>query len=307
VRRLLCAVLLLAACGGDDDAGGDAVELQSIASIDPCGLLPPAEASRLTGGEVELDDTPAASSLGAAVGCSYRFTEETEVAGAALAASITVVEPELPPLDALELIASTADDDGFDRTEIEVGDGGTTIVSPDEVQVVTVVETVVVIVTVVPVDGAVEETLVDDVVAFTETTVEPVRDALAGGGPAQITAGELEGLWTGDWGTMALQVDGDRVIGAYTHDDGRIVGTFANGVLVGRWTEVPTRAEPNDAGDVEFRFTKTAEGLSLDGRWRYGSEGEFSEDWDLVLSDEEVPEELVAAFEDEASFEEGSG
>ena len=304
-------MLVLSACGGDDGGGDAAPELQTIAAVDPCGLLPPDEATRLTGGDVEIDDTPATSSLGSAVGCAYRFADGSEAAGAelggALAASLVVVDPELPPDEALELIASSVDDDAFDATEIEVGDGGTTLVSPTEVQVVTVVETVVVLVTVVPVDGAVEESLVDDVVAFTETTVEPVRDALAGGGPPQIQAGELEGLWTGDWGTMALQVDGDQVVGAYTHDEGRIVGTFADGVLVGRWTEVPTRAEPNDAGDVEFRFTKTADGLTLDGRWRYGSEGEFSEDWDLVLSDEEIPEELVDAFEDEASFEEGDG
>ena len=312
----MCVLLPLAACGGGGDDGAE-IAAAPIAAVDPCGLLPAGEASRLTGGELEVDDAAATSSLGAAVGCTYRFVDGGEGVGddlgGALAASLVVVEPELPPLQALESVVSQAEDDGAEVADVEVGDAATTVVTETEVQVVTVIETVIVIVTVAPADGEVDDALVAEVVEFTETAVvEPVKERLAQAPAAddaedgeEITTGELEGLWTGDWGTMALQVDGDQVRGAYTHDDGRIVGTFADGVFIGRWTEVPSRAEPSDAGDVEFRFAKTGDGLSLDGRWRYGSEGEFREDWDLVLSDEEVPEELVAAFEDESSFVDG--
>ena len=334
-RAGACALLALAACGGgggDDQVAGDVdVAGQPVAAVDPCGLLPAAEASRLSGGAVEVDDDAARSSLGAAIGCTYRFAEGDGVGGdlgGALAASLVLVEPELPPVQTLETVAAEATVDDADVTDVAVGDAAATIVTETEVQVVTVIETVLVFVTVVPADGEVDEALVDEVVAFAESTVEPVKEALeaeapaeegttttaesaaddgpATGGDQEIRVGELEGLWTGDWGTMALRVEGEQVLGAYTHDDGRIVGTFDDGVFIGRWSEVPSRAEPNDAGDVEFRFTKTSAGLTLDGRWRYGSEGEFREDWDLVLSDEEIPEELVAAFEDESTFVEVS-
>ncbi len=68
---------------------------------------------------------------------------------------------------------------------------------------------------------------------------------------------------------MALHVEGDQVLGAYTYQEGRITGTFSDGTFVGRWTEIPTRAGPSDAGPVEFTFVKTAGGLTLDGRWGY--------------------------------------
>ena len=86
------------------------------------------------------------------------------------------------------------------------------------------------------------------------------------------------------------------------------LGSFEtqDGVFTGRWTEIPSREGPNDAGGVEFRFAKTADGsIALDGRWDYDGDAEplSHEDWDLTLSEEAVPEELQEAFEDEQSFE----
>jgi hypothetical protein len=71
------------------------------------------------------------------------------------------------------------------------------------------------------------------------------------------------------------------VRGAYVHDDGVLIGRWDGAVLHGWWCELPSRAPPGDAGEVEMRFTRGARGLRLDGRWRYGSASStWHDDWD---------------------------
>jgi hypothetical protein len=44
--------------------------------------------------------------------------------------------------------------------------------------------------------------------------------------PGPITATDLNGFWSGDWGDMVLKVTDSGVRGAYSHDDGTLQGTF---------------------------------------------------------------------------------
>jgi hypothetical protein len=108
-----------------------------------------------------------------------------------------------------------------------------------------------------------------------------------------ITAAEVAGYWTGDWGKLVLQQQGDKMVGAYSHDNGLLVGTLQGTTLVGWWCETPSRKPSKDAGDVEMKFVTVDGKRSIDGRWRYGTDGEWREDWDISWDQGAPPEELT--------------
>jgi len=81
---------------------------------------------------------------------------------------------------------------------------------------------------------------------------------------------------------MTLDQSGSSLSGTYEHDSGRISGTISGNVMRGTWSEAPTYAPPNDAGEVEL--TISADGKSMNGRWRYDSSGTWYEnDWKGTL------------------------
>lgn len=84
------------------------------------------------------------------------------------------------------------------------------------------------------------------------------------------------GVWETNWGDMELVQQGNQVIGTYTHDQGKIAARAQGLTITGTWSESPSYAPPNDAGDVEF--TMTPDCNSFSGRWRYGSQGDWA-DW----------------------------
>jgi hypothetical protein len=313
---MVLALLSLGAAACGDDGGGAVGELELVAELDPCGLLTEQTASALSGTAV----SEVGGSLGGAVGCSYEFADPAaaDLTGSSIAAQLVLAPADGEGDEALEkarddAVSSAADDGGDEEpvvaetvladAPVGASDPGeipaVTVTTATTVRVVYVVEQVVVEVLITPADATVDESKVAEVVTFTETTVRPVKEATV---PSDIVVDDIEGLWTGDWGTMVLEESDGVVRATYTHDEGTIVGTFENGVVRGWWSEVPSREEPNDAGDVEFRFTKASDGVALDGRWRYGTDGEFSEDWDLDRSDDPPPEELLERFDDEDAF-----
>ncbi len=87
--------------------------------------------------------------------------------------------------------------------------------------------------------------------------------------------------WTGNWntyfGNMSLVQTGDEVAGTYEADGGKINGTVIGNRLVGNWSEAPEYAPPGQAGNIEFNLS--ADCRSFSGRWKYGSEGNWSENW----------------------------
>lgn len=126
-------------------------------------------------------------------------------------------------------------------------------------------------------------------------------------GETDVTLAEVLGYYSGDWGEMLLRQVGDEVWGAYTHDDGTVVGTLEGDTFVGWWSEVPSREPRSDAGEVEFRwFRDEAGAVQLDGRWRYGAEADgndFREDWDLTaVPDTAGPQSLLERFDDPSQF-----
>jgi hypothetical protein len=128
-----------------------------------------------------------------------------------------------------------------------------------------------------------------------QTPVPPVQDQVP-------VPPDVSGYWKGDWGEMVLRnVDG-QIRGAYRHDAGTVVGTFAGDLLRGWWCETPSRKPDNDAGDVELRFTRDDHGPLIDGRWRYGATGAWKDDWDLRRVEGAEPPELAARFSEPDAF-----
>jgi len=125
---------------------------------------------------------------------------------------------------------------------------------------------------------------------------------------AAIVKEGIVGHWEGDCGSMYLKVVGGKIRGVYTHDEGRVIGTFANSAFKGWWSEAPSREAPSDAGAVEFRFVhEEGKALALDGRWKYGNDPaeEWSEDWDLQWTDKDIPADVDALFSNDEDFPEG--
>lgn len=78
------------------------------------------------------------------------------------------------------------------------------------------------------------------------------------------------GEWTSNWGDMTFRQSGNKIVGEYTHDQGRLEGVVNGDVFIGTWSESPSYAGPNDAGDLELKLSK--DGNSFEGNWRYGSD-----------------------------------
>ena len=121
------------------------------------------------------------------------------------------------------------------------------------------------------------------------------------GGP--VVAAEVTGHWTGDWGDLYLRPEADGTVrGVYPHDTGSVVGRIEAGVFRGWWCEAPSRQPTADAGDVELTFMRGEGGLAVDGRWRYGTDGAWHDDWDLHWVETPVDAALVARLDDPAQF-----
>jgi hypothetical protein len=119
-------------------------------------------------------------------------------------------------------------------------------------------------------------------------------------GNTNLRVSDILGYYSGNWGQMILRKQGNEIIGVYEHRDGTLIGEIDDeGVFAGWWTQTPTRTGL-DAGEVEFRWSKTSDGaaVALDGRWRYGSDGEWLENWDVLrVSDRSAPSQLSDRFE----------
>jgi hypothetical protein len=97
---------------------------------------------------------------------------------------------------------------------------------------------------------------------------------------------------------MHLFQSGSSLSGNYSWDDGKLEGSLSGSNFKGKWTEAPSYSEPRDAGDVEFIFSEDC--ASFSGKWRYGSNGTWSEDWSgTKLQEEEEFDRIEEIFEEE--------
>jgi hypothetical protein len=105
----------------------------------------------------------------------------------------------------------------------------------------------------------------------------------SGNAPANNASAEKQSncSWTGNWntyfGNMTLVQTGNKVTGTYEADNGRINGTVVGNRLVGTWSEAPSYSPPSQAGNIEFNLSSDCN--SFNGRWKYGSEGNWSTNW----------------------------
>lgn len=147
----------------------------------------------------------------------------------------------------------------------------------------------------------------------TSSTTTPAGGDTAGGDTAggntggsaaggAMTAAEVAGYYDGDWGQMVIREKDGKLLASYSHDEGTIVGTLQGDTLVGWWCEVPSRKPNNDAGDVQLKFVTRDGKKAIDGRWRYGNEDEFREDWDIERSDGAPDPTLLKRFDDPSAF-----
>jgi hypothetical protein len=119
-----------------------------------------------------------------------------------------------------------------------------------------------------------------------------------------VQAEEVEGHWSGDWGDLYLETDAEGVTrGTYQYRRGTVLGRLEDGRFVGWWCEEPSRQPDPDAGDVELTFIRRANGtLAVDGRWRFGTSGDWNENWDLELVDTPIDEETKARLQNDGEF-----
>jgi len=102
----------------------------------------------------------------------------------------------------------------------------------------------------------------------------PPAGPAALGPPPVAPVANWSGKWLcGNWGTLTLSQSGDVITGSYTYDNGKLKGNAGGNMLFGTWSEEPSYAIPNDAGEAEF--TMAPDGNSFTGRWRYGFTGEW--------------------------------
>jgi hypothetical protein len=83
------------------------------------------------------------------------------------------------------------------------------------------------------------------------------------------------GVYATDFNEMHLNASG--ATGYYAWDQGRITGSFANGILTGRWSEAPTYAGPYDAGSFELAFSDDCS--SFTGKWKHDADAAFGGTW----------------------------
>jgi hypothetical protein len=68
------------------------------------------------------------------------------------------------------------------------------------------------------------------------------------------------------------------------------------------WSELPSRQPPNDAGEADFRIVEDRGQIRLDSRWRYGADGPWNFDWQLIRAEVGKQPELEARFATPAEF-----
>lgn len=140
--------------------------------------------------------------------------------------------------------------------------------------------------------------------AVTATTATTVAPATGGSAPdPAVSAADLAGHWTSDaYGDAYVSVQGATVRLVYEHDEGRMLATVRDGMLVGWWTEAPTRTPDTDAGDARFTITRSAGRVELHGGWRFGTTGEYTDNWNLVRVDGTVQPEAATVLADPTAF-----
>ena len=91
------------------------------------------------------------------------------------------------------------------------------------------------------------------------------------------------------WGEMVIRVDGNDFLATYNYYKGTVKGSYNQdtGKVTAYWCEVwdGKRGGDEAEGQAQFIFIKdkSTGKIRLDGKWRYGSDSKWKNDWDLDL------------------------
>lgn len=126
-------------------------------------------------------------------------------------------------------------------------------------------------------------------------------------GHTGLKVADILGFYSGTWGDMLLRKVDNEIWGAYVYKGGTLTGSITqDGVFQGWWSQTPSRdASDNDAGEVEFRWLTTDGGavIHLDGRWRWGTDDSWQDNWDIdLVTDRSPPQPLTDHFNTPADF-----
>ncbi len=91
---------------------------------------------------------------------------------------------------------------------------------------------------------------------------------------AAATGPKSLGTFSTDFKDLTLYVDGSKVTGTYTHQDGRVEGTLKGHTITGRWTQ------SNGKGRFVFEFNDDF--TAFTGKWSY-NDAEPGSKWDGKL------------------------
>lgn len=122
---------------------------------------------------------------------------------------------------------------------------------------------------------------------------------------AQEDAPDIQGSWRDQDGHDVWIVRrGGRYLGAYDWQAGTMILVHRDGAFHGWWTQAPRREAPGQAGEVVLRPDRRGESPFLDGRWRYGEQAEWREDWDFTWVTREIPESGMRRLDEADTFRE---
>lgn len=79
------------------------------------------------------------------------------------------------------------------------------------------------------------------------------------------TGTDWTGTWETNYGKVVLQQANSIVTGVYVLKQGRINGHASGDKLIGQWSEAPSYAPPDNAGEFEIRMDQS--GRSFKGKW----------------------------------------
>lgn len=115
----------------------------------------------------------------------------------------------------------------------------------------------------------------------------------------------LVGHWRStSYGDCYIRTDNGVFRMVYPYADGRIYAELKGDKLVGWWTQSGAGDRTREPeGQVEF--TISADGRTLDGQWRYGTDTAWNADWKLSYVDNEIPSEVQTLLANPSNFKKG--
>lgn len=144
--------------------------------------------------------------------------------------------------------------------------------------------------------GTVTSTSVSGSVVAKVASILLVVGGVFGGGvwwAANDASNTISGHWRGDWGDLVIEEDGEEIRAAFSccAVGGQILRRDSDDVFRG-WFK-----DSVGTGQVEYRLLPSG---GLDGRWRWGNSGTWSESWDVEpVVNESIPVALSERLDDD--------